>query len=288
MFKISEAEREFLIGGINSNCRNDGRNRLDFRPFKVKTGILNQTNGSSRVLLSNTDVLVGIKCEVGDPDPHFPSQGRIHVSVECCPSASPEFEGRGAESLNNELTLVIERIVKDNSALDLSQLCILSGKVVWNVYIDVMVLNSGGNLFDAISLATRSALENTDIPKVEVNEEAEEFDVSDDPDDFTKLNVENVPISVTFTKIGNGYVVDSTIEEELCMSARLTVAVNKRGNICTIQKGGPGGFEPSAMAEMITNARRLSQDLIRRLESELSFERAKGTRKDQSRFRLFE
>ncbi len=45
--------------------------------------------------------------------------------------------------------------------------------------------------------------------------------------------------------------VDSTLEEEQCMSVRLTVAVNREGNICGIQKGGHGGLDASSMYEMI-------------------------------------
>lgn len=55
-----------------------------------------------------------------------------------------------------------------------------------------------------------------------------------------------------FSQIGTNYVVDATLEEELCMTVRLTVAVNKKGNICGIQKGGHGGLEPSSMYEMLS------------------------------------
>jgi exosome complex RNA-binding protein Rrp42 (RNase PH superfamily) len=36
----------------------------------------------TRLILDTTDVLVGVKAELGDSDPQFPNQGRVHVSVE--------------------------------------------------------------------------------------------------------------------------------------------------------------------------------------------------------------
>ena len=57
-----------------------------------------------------------------------------------------------------------------NAGLDMKTLCILPGKQCWVVFVDAMVslslwlvytvkvMDSGGNLFDAISIATRAAL----------------------------------------------------------------------------------------------------------------------------------
>jgi len=127
----------------------------------METGIVSQTNGSARIILDGTDVLVGIKVEIGEPEPLAHDQGRISVSVECCPSASPEFEGRGAEELNIELSRVIERLLTESKAIDMKKLCLVPGRQCWVIYIDALVLDSAGNLFDAISMTTRAALFNT-------------------------------------------------------------------------------------------------------------------------------
>jgi len=277
MFKISNAERKYLEDGVSQNFRSDGRTNLDYRHFVLETGIVSQTNGSARVKLAQTDVLVGIKLEIGAPEEVSPTKGRIHFSVECCPSASPEFEGRGAEELNTELARILERLLKTENVIEMEKLCIIPGKVCWILYIDALVLDSGGNLFDAISVATRAALSNTLIPVVEVAND--DYDVADDPSKQWSLNVSNVPVCVTFCKIGSSYVVDATIEEELCMNVRLTIGINKQGNICTVNKGAQGGLDPSAMYEMLNHARKIGQQMIEKLDATLQQESKRGGRK---------
>ena len=53
-------------------------------------------------------------------------------------------------------------------------------------------------------------------------------------------------------QIGKGFVVDPTLEEELCTDARITVAINTSGNLCTIQKGGKqSGLDPKQLHAML-------------------------------------
>lgn len=72
----------FIQEGIAQNVRMDGRGRLDYRPFSLETRLVAQANGSARLVLSDTDVLVGVKAELAEPDAATPAAGRIHVSVE--------------------------------------------------------------------------------------------------------------------------------------------------------------------------------------------------------------
>lgn len=51
-------------------------------------------------------------------------------------------------------------------SLDLKSLCVLPGKMCWVVYVDALLLNDGGNVLDALSIAARAALALTRIPKV--------------------------------------------------------------------------------------------------------------------------
>lgn len=56
--------------------------------------------------------------------------------------------------------------VLSGGSLDLKALCVLPGKTCWVVYVDALLLNDGGNVLDALSIAARAALALTRIPKV--------------------------------------------------------------------------------------------------------------------------
>jgi len=283
LVEISQSEKEYIISGINEDMRLDGRGCLDYRPFILETGLISQTNGSARLILDGTDVLVGIKVEIGEPDPLFPDQGRISVTVECCPSASPEYEGRGAEVFNVELSRVIERLLTETYAINMKSLCLVTGRQCWVIYIDAMVLDSAGNLFDAISITTRAALFNTKIPKVNVvpgnSLDEYEIELTDDPDDFVNITIEDIPICITLTQLGNRFILDSTLEEEKCLGCRVTIAVNKKGNICGIQKGGNGSIDNKTLKSMIQNAQNVGKIIIDKLDFALKEENTLGKEK---------
>src|SRR5260370_5929734 len=59
-----------------------------------------------------------------------------------------------------------------------------------------------------------------------------------------QLQLNNHPVAVTFAKIDKTIVVDPSLDEERVMSARLTVTIDKNGNLCAMQKGGLHAFTP--------------------------------------------
>jgi exosome complex RNA-binding protein Rrp42 (RNase PH superfamily) len=61
-------------------------------------------------------------------------------------------------------------------------------------------------------------------------------------------------------------VLDATPAEELCAEVRLFVSVNPFGQICTITKEGPGGFDPSSLGDMLDNAQAATKDLFSRMD----------------------
>lgn len=95
----------------------------------------------------------------------------------------------------------------------------------------MQILECGGNLFDAVSLAAKAALYNTKIPRVtSAVMDAGEADliISDDPHDCTRIKIDHIPILVTVCKIGDCCVVDPSAEEEECSTASIVVAVSRR------------------------------------------------------------
>lgn len=70
-----------------ANIRTDGRGKDDFRPFTLDgSAVFPNTNGSARVQLTGgTDIVVGVKLEVGPPEAGTPDEGRLEVSA-CLPT----------------------------------------------------------------------------------------------------------------------------------------------------------------------------------------------------------
>jgi exosome complex component RRP42 len=91
MLRLSKSESLYIEEGIKQDVRNDGRQKLDFRPFKLETKLIVQSNGSARVKLGNTDVLVGVKVELGEPAVDAPHLGMVDVKVEWYTAVSLKF-----------------------------------------------------------------------------------------------------------------------------------------------------------------------------------------------------
>ncbi|CAH1270099.1 EXOSC7 [Branchiostoma lanceolatum] len=201
---LSDAERLFIVHGVQDDLRSDGRACEDYRHVEVETDVVSNTSGSARLRLGNTDILVGVKAEMGEPDPGRPKEGKLEFFVDCSANASPEFEGRGGEELAIEVSNALQRIFSSKSTLDLTALCIIPAGQCWVLFVDVLVLECGGNLFDAVSLAVKAALFSTRLPTVIVtadDEGQQEIELSDDPYDVKRLDVDNVPLIVTLSKV---------------------------------------------------------------------------------------
>ncbi|KAK9768277.1 hypothetical protein K7432_001192 [Basidiobolus ranarum] len=274
---ISPAERDYITKGIDVDIRADGRTRLDYRDIVLETGLISQASGSARCRIEGTDVLVGVKVEIGLVDSEKINQGKVVCNVECAPSASQQFEGRGADELNIELTQLLTKVLDGpQGGINLEKLCIIPGAQCWVIYIDATILDYSGNILDALFIATRAALFNTRVPMTEVQDVGEgqqEFEIIDDVEAAERLEGwEHIPIAVTLNKIGSRYIVDASPLEELCTEARLTVAVNQSGNLCGVQKSAEGSIEPSLLLEMVQTGKTVGQALIGQLKKKLERE----------------
>ncbi|TMW59959.1 hypothetical protein Poli38472_000001 [Pythium oligandrum] len=278
MIKISASERKYIAEGIADNVRADGRNRLAYRNMLIETSLLAQSNGSARVSLENsgTDILASVKLEVASPRPQAPNAGTIQVFVSCSPSVSAKLSGRAAEELNVELSQLMTRLLCSCPSVDLEEFCIIPGESVWSINVDVMVFESTGNLPDLMSMAIYAALNDTVFPSVRlvgVEGEDKTIEVESDPAAGHVMHAENWPICVTLCKIGNCFIADPMQEEELCMTAQVSVAVDPKGAVCGVQKNGIGAIDMKEMQQMVDEACERSKDLFKSLRAAIKFQR---------------
>jgi len=234
---VVNVKKKRIIELLANGKRVDGRAPTEYRKLDVESGVIERAEGSARVHLGKTDVIVGVKVDTGKPFPDMPDKGVLTVNAELVPLASPAFEPGPPGEQAVELARVVDRGIRESKAIDLEKLCVESGKLVFVVFIDVYVLNHDGNLIDASAIAALAALINTKMFKYTV----EEGEIVKKPG-YTPLPVVNYPVAVTFAKIGNKLILDTGIDEEEVMDARLTMTMDKDGHICAIQKGGGSGY----------------------------------------------
>ena len=221
-------------------------------------------------------MLVGIKAVIEKPLPTAKDEGRLEFFVDCSANASPVFEGRGGHNLALELSGALARTFCQGT-LDLCSLCVIPGKTCWVLYIDALILECGGNLFDAISIAIKAALHDTRLPDLTVIGDGAEKDieVSDDPYDILPIDTSNVPVLVTLNKISNRYVVDATAEEEVCSDSQLLISINDKGNVCSMQKHKNGAIHPDLLFEMLRVGQKLGKVINTKLKEVLKLEENK-------------
>lgn len=258
---LTKVRQKQIAQQIDSGKRLDGRALTDYREFTVEEGLIEKAEGSARIRLGKTEILVGVKIETGTPFPDTPNEGVMTVNAELVPLASPNFEPGPPDENSIELARIVDRGIRESKAIDTEKLCIEPGKKVFVVFVDVYVLNHDGNLIDAAALAAVSALVNTKMPNYEVENGEVKIKTG-----YSPLPLRSHPITVTMAKINDKLVVDPWIEEEQVMEARISMAINEEGNICAIQKGGPGFFSPQKILEASKLAQQKASELRKKLD----------------------
>ncbi|NXM77458.1 EXOS9 protein, partial [Serilophus lunatus] len=109
---------------------------------------------------------------------------------------------------------------------------------VWQIRLDMHLLNHDGNIMDAASIAGIVALSHFRRPDVSV--QGEEVTYTPEERDPVPLSIHHMPICVSFAFFHQGtyLLVDPSEREERVMDGLLVIAMNKHHEICTIQSSG--------------------------------------------------
>ncbi|KYK26347.1 RNA-binding protein [Euryarchaeota archaeon SM23-78] len=249
---------------LKKGIRLDGRKKEEFRKIEIQTGVVATAEGSARVKCGDTEVIAGIKLDIGEPYLDSPEDGVMIVGSEMLPLSNPEFEGGPPRIDAIEVARVIDRGIREGKAIDTKNLCIKKGELVWMILIDVLPINHDGNLIDLGGIAALAALK--DAKMVEVKDNKPVFGKK------TKqsLPILSMPVPVTVVKIGDNLIVDPTDAEEKVLDARLTVSVLEDGTLCALQKAGNASLSVKDINEMIDLALKKSQEIRKKLEEALA------------------
>jgi len=254
---IADIKREYLNEVAKRGKRISGRKMDESRELTVEIGVIETAEGSARVRLGQTDVLVGIKAGVGEPFPDTPDKGVIITNCELIPMASPNFGSGPPREDAIELARVVDRGIRESDAADLASLCMVEGEKVWLLFIDIHVLDYCGNLFDAAGIGVLCALENTVIPASTENEGAEDF----------QLELKHRPVPATFAKIGGNLFLDPDLDEDKICRGRLIVCTDDNGDIRAMQKSKGGCFTSEEIERAIEMAAERGREVRRFLDT---------------------
>ncbi|KFV63917.1 Exosome complex component RRP45, partial [Dryobates pubescens] len=213
-----------------------GRQSLDYRNVRISFGV---DYGCCIVELGKTRVLAQVSCELVPPKPNRPTEGILFFNLELSPMAAPGFEPGRQTELLVKVNRLIERCLRNSKCIDTESLCVVAGEKVWQIRLDLHLLNHDGNIIDAASIAGIVALCHFRRPDVSV--QGEEVTVyTPEERDPVPLSIHHMPICVSFAFFQQGtyLLVDPSEREERVMDGVLVIAMNKHQEICTIQSSG--------------------------------------------------
>ncbi|WVZ75078.1 hypothetical protein U9M48_023169, partial [Paspalum notatum var. saurae] len=260
-------ERDFIERALQSDLRVDGRNSFDFRTLKITFG---REDGTSEVQLGETHVMAYVTAQLVQPYWDRPNEGTLAIFTEFSPMADPAFEaGRPGESAI-ELGRVIDRGLRPSRAVDMESLCVVAGRHVWSVRVDLHILDNGGNLIDAANIAALAALSTFRRPECTVGGDDGQQVIVHDPEvrDPIPLTIHHMPIAVTFAYFGEGNIVvlDPTYKEEAVMGGRVSATINSNGDVCAIQKAGVEGVMSGVIMQCLRIASVKAADITSKIK----------------------
>lgn len=224
---MAELRKDVLLTSLKKGTRYDGRKPDQFREIDIKKGVIGTAEGSAIANIGGTKVLAAIKFSMATPFPDRPDEGVLISNAELLPAASPVFEPGPPGEECIELARVVDRAVRSAECIDLKSLYVEPEKVL-AAFLDIYVLDHKGNYTDAATLAASAAMVDAKVPKVEDGKVIYGEHARD-------LGPKALPVSTTFGKIGEYWLLDLSRDEEVALDTELTVATTE-DHVCAMQK----------------------------------------------------
>jgi exosome complex component RRP42 len=252
--ELSNITKKRIVEYLSEGKRFDARKLLEYRQISIEMNISKNADGSARVRMGNTEVVAGVKLDVGTPFTDSQDAGVLVVTTELSPLASEKFElgPPGIESI--ELARLVDRGIRESGFIDFKKLCIKEGEKVWSIFLDIYPMNDDGNLIDASCMAAVAALCNTRMPKYDEEKEKVKFG------EWTNKKLpltDKLPLTMTFHKISKSIILDPITEEEEASEARLTVEMSlkdKEPVINALQKGNAKELSKEEVFDILEKA----------------------------------
>ncbi|OQR89760.1 exosome complex exonuclease RRP45 [Thraustotheca clavata] len=266
---LSSNERDFLLASLknhpssddNAVQRADGRGLVEFRRMNLALRrSVREAQSECEFQLGRTRVLAVVSGEVVPPFPDRPTEGFLQFNVELSPMGAAVFEHKQAhKAWAAELSRIVERSIRDCKALDTEALAIVAGESVWAIKCTIHVLDHGGNLVDAVSIASVAALMHFRRPET-----------LNDPDSaMIPLSLHHIPVSISFCFVQLDpndqddpvVMLDPTDREEKIVDGNITYTFNSFRELCAVHKIGGVSISTDVVLRCANIAAAKAEDL---------------------------
>lgn len=233
---LSLSEYNFVLKALSESLRLDKRGIYDGRDYSIE---FLKTRGACIVSLGDTKVSAQVSSEIVKPKENRPNEGLLKINLELSPMAAQHFEVTKQSDYAVELNRLLERNVKQSRCLDIEALCIRAGEKVWQIRVDLNVLNHDGNILDCANIALICALSHYRLSEVSVTGDQIKI-LSFEERNPIPLTILHIPLTTTFAFFDQGkyLLVDPTELEERCMDGKLVIGMNRHREVCTMQLSG--------------------------------------------------
>jgi len=243
--------------------RFDGRGLEEFRELTIEKDVSVKAEGSVKVTLGKTQVIVGVKMAASEPYADSPATGNLMVTAEMLPLSSPRFESGPPKIEAIEWARVTDRGIRESGFVDFDKLCIIEGEKVWTVFVDIYSINDDGNLMDAATIGAIAAMKIARIPKYD--EETGQV-LSEELTDKKLPLTDHVPVAVSVHKVGKSLIVDPTREEEDISETRVTIGSSK-GVISSLQKSNSKELSMDEIKRAFEISAKLSEEIDTKIDA---------------------
>lgn len=167
------------------------------------------------------------------------------------------------QEMRVDISRFIDKVLKSSRAIDRESLCIVQGRLAWQVTIEIIVINEDGNLMDACFMAALSALMNTRLPEVNITREK----IKINSEKLKYMNVHHIPVCTTFYFIENFNqpIIDANAKEEKLSSARLSICMNIFEDLCGMSTLGSLEVDPEFIISCSHTCVQISKEITQKV-----------------------
>ena len=245
----------FSIENDDSIKRSDNRSIKEYRPISI-SNITSSYNSPIKVNIGDTQIISHLNAKLVQPRTDRPNEGIINFQVNTHhlkPAADFFSSNEALTEFRISINNILEKCLKESHALDTNILCVIPGKIVWKIIIEINVIKNDGNIFDTAIIAALTSWLTYKIPFFRIKEGVLYYD------SFINLTTIHMPVSITngiFLKNKKEkiiFVLDNTLEEENVMSGNVTICGNIFGEICYMQMNTEAQVSLNDIEELIAS-----------------------------------